>query len=435
VNELAIRFAHMADTHLGAFRDPVLRELNLRAFLRALDIVREEECDLLVIAGDMFDTTLPEMDVVERAADALRRLGEAGVRTYVLYGSHDRSLTEKGIVDVLEAAGLFTNVGVLDLEADDDHPPVVVDPPTGTALAAVGGRQLSLERALFAAADWSPLTEAVAGAPLAIFGYHGPVEGMLPEELSGLEALERKRLPPGFDYYALGHVHHHAVERVGEGAVAVYPSPTFGASFTDLADGRAKGLVIVDVDGNGRCTPRHVPIELAPVLPLDLDVAGLSSEEARDRLSGLAEGTDPGGSIVLLRVHGTLSHGRPSDLDVPAVKADMEERGAEAVFVNRRGLRKAQAAAPDGGRDLSGLDREEIEDRTLRQALDGSEAPVPWLRGEEGLDLARELLRIAKEDRGDLPEAKHTEAVKARCMEVLALHERPGPDAGGDGGR
>ncbi|NIP34705.1 MAG: hypothetical protein GWN18_07130, partial [Thermoplasmata archaeon] len=105
MNELGIRFAHMADTHLGAFRDPVLRELNLEAFLRALDIVREEGCEFLVIAGDIFDTTLPEMDVVERAAEALRRLGEAGVRTYVLYGSHDRSLTERGIVDVLEAAG------------------------------------------------------------------------------------------------------------------------------------------------------------------------------------------------------------------------------------------------------------------------------------------------------------------------------------------
>ena len=154
----------------------------------------------------------------------------------------------------------------------------------------------------------------------------------------------------------------------------------------------------------------------------------------RERLSGLAEGAEPGGSIVLLRVHGTLSHGRPTDLDVPAIKALLEERGAEAVFVNRRGLRKAQAVVPGGGDDLAGLDREEVEGRTLRQALEGSEAPVAWLREEEGLDLARELLRIAKEDRGDLSEAKHTEAVKARCLEVLALHERPGPDTGGGEG-
>jgi hypothetical protein len=59
---------------------------------------------------------------------------------------------------------------------------------------------------------------------------------------------------------------------------------------------------------------------------------------------------------------------------------------------------------------------------------------LPWLRDDEGLDLAKELLRIAKEDMGDLSGSKHTEAVKARCMEVLALHERPGPDQGGEVG-
>ncbi len=431
---MGIRFAHMADTHLGAFRDPVLRELNLRAFLRALDIVCDEGCDFLVIAGDMFDTTLPEMDVVERAADALRRLGEEGVRTYVFYGSHDRSLTEKGMVDVLEAAGLFTNVGVLDLDPGDDHPPVTVDRSTGAVLVAVGGRQLSLEQALFATADWTTLEEAVADAPLSVFGYHGPVEGMLPEELTNMEALERGRLPPGFDYYALGHVHHHAIAEVGDGTVAVYPSTTFGASFTDLADGREKGIVVVDVEDDGRCQPRHVPIEMAPIIALDLDVADLTAEEAHACLTTLASEVDPQGSIVLLRAHGTLSYGRPSDLEVPAVKADLEARGAEAVFVNRRGLRKAQAAALGGEGDLAGLDREAIEDRALRDAIGEPGTSLPWLRDKEGLALAKELLRIAKEDRGDLSEVKHTEVVKARCMEVLALHERSGPEPGGGTG-
>ena len=32
-----VRFAHMADVHLGAFREPRLREANLDAFLRALE--------------------------------------------------------------------------------------------------------------------------------------------------------------------------------------------------------------------------------------------------------------------------------------------------------------------------------------------------------------------------------------------------------------
>ncbi len=424
---MGIRFAHMADTHLGAFRDPVLRRLNLEAFLRALDILREEGCEFLVIAGDMFDTSLPDMDVVERAADGLHRLGEAGIRTYVLYGSHDRSLTEKGIVDVLEAAGLFTNVGVLDLEWEGATPPLTVDGPTGAVLAAVGGRQLTLERALFDTVDWGPLAEAIADAPLAIFGYHGPVEGMLPEELERMEALDRGRLPRGFHYYALGHIHHHTVEVVHKGGVAVYPSPTFGASFTDLADGRDKGLVIVDVDDDGACRPRHVPISLAPLEVLDLDVAGISGEEAANRLEALAEGADPEDALVLLRVHGILSYGKPTDISITKARSALEERGARAVFVNRRGLRKPQTVGLEAGDIGSGLDRAQIERRALEGTVLDCETPVEWLKGKEGVALAEELLVVAKEPQGEMGKARYEERVKGHGMEVLALHRRSGP--------
>jgi len=432
---LGIRFAHMADTHLGAFRDPVLRGLNLEAFLKALDTVREERCEFLVIAGDMFDSSLPEMDVVERAADGLHRLGEAGIRTYVLYGSHDRSLSEKGIVDVLEAAGLFTNVGVLDLDGKGDMPPLTVDPPTGAVLAAVGGRQLTLERALFDTTDWGPLAKAVADAPLAIFGYHGPVEGMLPEELKKMEALDRGQLPHGFHYYALGHVHHHSIEVVHQGGVFVYPSPTFGATFTDLADGRDKGLVIVDVDDDGACSPRHVPIRMAPMEVIDLDVAGKSAEEGAEDLARMVEAVEPQGAIVLLRVHGTLSYGKPTDIAVQRARSDLEERGATCVFVNRRGLRKPQAVDLEGSGGAPGMDRETIELRALGTALEAYDTPVGWLKGREGVELARELLTVAKEPPGDEGTARYVERVKGRAMEVLALHDRPGPDTKDDGGK
>ncbi|UCC92407.1 MAG: metallophosphoesterase [Thermoplasmata archaeon] len=430
---MGLRFAHMADTHLGAFRDPVLRGLNLDAFLRALEIVREEGCEFLVIAGDMFDTSLPDMEVADRAAEGLRVLMEAGVRTYVLYGSHDRSLTEKGIVDVLESAGLFTNVGVLDLDHEEGHPPLTVDGPTGAVMAAVGGRQLTLERALFEAADWEPLARAVADAPLAIFGYHGPVEGMMPEELERLETLDRGRLPPGFHYYALGHVHHHTVEVVHEGGVAVYPSPTFGASFTDLADGREKGLVIVDVDDDGTCYPRHVPISMAPMEVVDLAVAGLSAEEATRRLGAAVDVVEPDGALVLLRLHGALSSGRPTDIPVGRARTDLEERGARGIFVNRRGLRKPRTAGSGEGGGIEGLDRAQIERGALEAAIPADDAPVPWLAGSEGIALAEELLAVAKEPQGDLAKAKYEERVKGRAMEVLALHERPGPGEGGEG--
>ena len=62
-----VRFAHMADVHLGAFREPRLREANLGAFVSALDMCREEKVYFILICGDLFHTSLPDMGIVERA--------------------------------------------------------------------------------------------------------------------------------------------------------------------------------------------------------------------------------------------------------------------------------------------------------------------------------------------------------------------------------
>jgi DNA repair exonuclease SbcCD nuclease subunit len=424
----------MADCHLGAFRDPILRRLNLEAFLRALKVVREEDCDFLIIAGDLFDTTLPDMTTVEEATAGLRALRDGGVPIYVFYGSHDRSLSEKGIVDVLEAAGLFENVGILDgsdAEGEGDRlvQSLVRDEGTGAVMFAIGGRRLTLERSLFETMDWGPVERAIEDAPLAIFGYHGPIEGMIPAELGMLETVPRKRLPSGFSYYALGHVHAQKVLEIPGGGTIAYPGTTFGGSFTDLADGRDKGLLIVDCEKGKGFSTRSVPIEVAPLISVDVGVAGRTSQEAKDDLSSAMEGIDAEDSVVLLRVHGSLSQGRPTDLSIHAVRDGLIEDGARAVFVNRRGLRKAAAIEVEGGDGdtVGGENRREIEARALSNAMKDYQPPLEWLRGDDGISLARELLDIVGEGQGDLSSERYTKSILERSQELLALHKRPGP--------
>ncbi|MCK4970322.1 MAG: metallophosphoesterase, partial [Thermoplasmata archaeon] len=84
---MTIRFAHLADPHLGAFRDPVLRRLNLEAFVKALRVAEDAGVDFVVIAGDLFDSPLPDMNVVHDASDALWHLRTSGARVYVFHGS------------------------------------------------------------------------------------------------------------------------------------------------------------------------------------------------------------------------------------------------------------------------------------------------------------------------------------------------------------
>ena len=175
---MTIRFAHIADCHLGAFRDPVLRRLNLEAFLKALKIAGDRRVDFVVVAGDMFDSPLPDMNVVQEASEALWQLRSNGVRVYVFHGSHDRSPTESGIVDVLAATRLFELVDLVDptdAGGDGVSPSVVRDGPTGAVIAAVGGMRGGLEREVLARVDARALQEECKDAPLAIFGFHGSV--------------------------------------------------------------------------------------------------------------------------------------------------------------------------------------------------------------------------------------------------------------------
>ena len=443
---MPVRFAHIGDVHLGAFRDPVLRELNLQAFLRCLDVAREEGAAFLVIAGDLFDSNLPEMAVVERAAAGLRELRDSGVAIYAFYGSHDRSPTERGVVDVLASAGLFVNVGVQGPEGDagaegvegaegDDarrgvQPEPVTDPVTGTVLAAVGGRKLGLESKVLEAMDHDALAGAVAGAPLAVFGFHGAVEGMLPPELGMLESLPPSKLPGGFHYYALGHIHAHRLKRIQGGALAAYPGPTFGATFTDLFDAGPKGMLIVDAGPDGRCEARHVPIEVAPVERLEVDVDGMDSQRAREHVQEAVGSLAPEGRVVLLRVRGTLASGRPADLDLATVGQALLAQGARAFSLNRSGLREAEApAAGEGGAAAAAAGDGEADPRALSAAvlaahIESHASPMHWLRGEAGRDVAVRLLDVLRQERGDARRDDHADRIVREALSVLDVERR-----------
>ena len=53
---MTFRFAHIADCHIGAWRDKTLRELNIQAFEKALDTCIEQKVDFIILPGDLFDT-------------------------------------------------------------------------------------------------------------------------------------------------------------------------------------------------------------------------------------------------------------------------------------------------------------------------------------------------------------------------------------------
>ena len=80
-----MKFAHLADAHLGAFsKNPVLRDLNLKAFETAIMKSIEENVDFILIAGDLFHNPIPDMDIVKKSVEIMKSAVDTGIRIYAV---------------------------------------------------------------------------------------------------------------------------------------------------------------------------------------------------------------------------------------------------------------------------------------------------------------------------------------------------------------
>ena len=117
-----LRLLQTSDVHLGA-RDAelgeaaaTLRERRTAAFERALALAISEKVDIVLVAGDLFDTNAVSGSIVKRVASGLAGLAAAGIRTVILPGDHDRlePASVYRAVDLGEMAGAPGSVVILD---------------------------------------------------------------------------------------------------------------------------------------------------------------------------------------------------------------------------------------------------------------------------------------------------------------------------------
>jgi exonuclease SbcD len=92
---MSVRLLHTADVHLGATfrvlgdRGREQRRQLESTFARAITLAIGERVDVMLIAGDLFDSVAASRAHLTFAAQALRRLGEAGIPVCAVAGNHD----------------------------------------------------------------------------------------------------------------------------------------------------------------------------------------------------------------------------------------------------------------------------------------------------------------------------------------------------------
>lgn len=230
-----LRIAHCSDIHLGANGASADDPCRPR-FARALDAMTAQRPDMMLLAGDLFDTNSVDDGTVRWAMAALARLP---FPVAMIPGNHD-CLAENAVFRRHDF-GRIANVRLLADEAGSR----TELPELGVSVWGKGMVEHS--------SDFRPL----AGSPKRPDGMrwhlglgHGLFvpRGETSERSSPIRMEEIEAA--GFDYLALGH-HHAAMELVTPAATAAYSgSPTDdvgrGATYAivDLAAGRAPALAI-----------------------------------------------------------------------------------------------------------------------------------------------------------------------------------------------
>ena len=320
-----MKFSHIADCHIGSWREEKMNNLSTQAFLKAMGISMEKQVDFILIAGDIFNTSLPAIEKLKAATKKLKEVQEKEIPVYIIPGSHDFSATGKTMLDVLENAGLMINVmkGAV-TEQNKIQLKFTQDKKTGAKITGVLGRKGSLERKYYEAIDPTNIEQE---SGFKIFLFHSAIAELKPKELEKMEAQPISYLPKDCDYYAGGHVHIVKHTSLDGYKNIVYPGPLFPNSFTELEKLKHGGFYLYD---NGAL--QYIPIIIHPVKSIAIEAKQESAAAINARLRKEIETIPAKDAIITIRISGELSEGKIADIDFKAAKEFLEQQGTFFVI-------------------------------------------------------------------------------------------------------
>ena len=337
---VSFRYADLADLHLGSWRDEKMREFSTRAFLQAMDACIKLPVDFILFAGDIFNTSLPAVDTLKIVTKKLKELKDKEIPLYVIAGSHDFSPSGKTMIEVLEHAGLLTNVckGQVDEHTQKLHLHFTIDKKTGAKITGILGRKGQLDKYYYEDLAREPLEQEQG---YKIFMFHTSISELKPKHLEQIESQPVSFLPKGFNYYAGGHIHHRTELSLPEHGTLTYPGALFPNNFAEIEKYSHGGFYVVSVEENKIPNPKThhqdlkwIPVEVVKHKKLHLDCTNKSPEVITFEILNSFHQQDLQETLVTLRLSGTMTHGGISQINWKEVVDKLSQQGAVAVMKN-----------------------------------------------------------------------------------------------------
>ena len=342
-----MKYAHLADLHLGSWREPKMRDLSTKAFLTAIDQCIENQVDFILFAGDIFNTSLPSLDTLKIVTKKIKELKDKNIPLYVIAGSHDFSPSGKTMIDVLENAGLLKNVcrGKIHPETKELHLQFFTDPQTGTKLTGILGRKGQLDKTYYQNLHLDSLEQE---SGYKIFMFHTTLSEMKPKHMEKIESQPASFLPKKFNYYAGGHIHHPTkIELEGYGTLT-YPGALFPNNFAEVEKYSHGGYYLITVDDLEANTQNHlqkvewIPLKIMEHHALAINCNQRSPEVITFEILNYFEKVKIQDVLTTIRLTGTLANGKVSDINFNQIFSELYNKGAYFIMKNTAGLQSEE---------------------------------------------------------------------------------------------
>lgn len=416
-----MRLLHTSDWHLGGqLMNRDRREEHRRFLDWLLHCLAEQRIDVLVIAGDIFDSAAPPSYALELYYNFLRKLAGTGCRQAVIVGGNHDSMAVLNAPGRLLAALDITVIGGVPTNPDEQLV-LVRDPgqkPLGLVCAVPFLRDRDLKNSV-AGETWEERKQAVAVAvaghyqqildraqalrrslavddrqiPIIATGHLFAAEATVSDgerdihvgSLGGLDA--GLIFPPGFTYLALGHLHR--PQKLSTAAPTRYSGSPLPLSFGEAAT--TKSVIVVDcpsgVDAPAiaaieiPCFRRLVTLSGSPEATLtglaELEVApneptvwiqilldsGLWQVDARQRLEALAATKN----LDILAIRHRAGQKKPGDLQPAQETNALADLTPTDVFLRR--LDEEMDIGDEDRRDLLAAFSEALTTARHREGL------------------------------------------------------------------
>ncbi len=405
-----MRFAHIADSHIGGWRDERMKRLSKESLSFAIDEIIRRRLDFVVIAGDLFDTSIPDIESLRMSVRNLERLKKEGIPVYVIPGSHDFSPSGRSMINVLEEANLLVNVAKGESSEGKLRLSFTRDEKSGALLTGILGRRNSLDREYYERLDYDSL---VREDGFKIFVFHAGVIELMPSAFSKMGAVPVSSFPKGFNYYAGGHIHIVKSERIEGYGPFVYPGPLFPNNFEEVERLKEGGFFIFD---NGRL--ERVPIRIKRVETLTINCEGMSSSWVERELKERINSLDLRDAIATIRVKGALSGGSPSDINFREISEEAERKGAYIVLRNTSAFVSREFKEVKVER----LSPHEIEEKIVSEHL--GTVKVEGVDREKERSLFMALMGVLSEEKGDVKKQDFEDKIAEEGMGVLGVNDK-----------